>query len=49
MLNIREKVIDVRVKYEEDVMNKMVAKNQVSPRTYNSKKEELEKWYVNEK
>jgi len=39
MLNIREKVIDVRVKYEVDLIKKMVAKNQISPKTYENRKD----------
>ena len=43
IFNMREKAIDLRMKTQVELMNKMVAEKTVSPRTYENKKIELER------
>ncbi len=49
LLSMREKVIMYRERTEKKYINKMYKCNQYSPRTYQSKRKELEKWVSREK
>lgn len=46
---MRENALEMRLKMQTEIINKMFAENMVSPRTYHYKKNELEKWVKNER
>lgn len=49
IIEMREKALQYRQVKENKFINKMLKNNQMSPRTYISKKEQLEKWVALEK
>ena len=49
LIHMREKALEYRQEKESKFIKKMFKNNQLSPRTYNSKKEQLEKWVRLEK
>lgn len=48
MLKIREEAIQFRAQTEKKMLKSMKKTNQVSPRTYDQKKLDLEKWVERE-
>ena len=44
LISVREKALEYRQKKETKFMRKLYNKKQLSPRTYDMKKEQLEKW-----
>lgn len=48
MLKIREEAIQYRLKTEQTYLNNMYFDKKFSPRTYNRKKQELERWVSQE-
>ena len=49
MFKIREEAIEYHEKAEKYYIDKMYKNSQITPRTYNDKKLELEKWVIKEK
>lgn len=49
MLRMREDAIQYREKMEQKYISKMYKNKQLSPRTYNQKRRDLETWVTKEK
>jgi hypothetical protein len=49
LLKIREEVLEFRHKTQVELMNQMMAKQKFSPRTFQNKRDELERWVTRER
>jgi len=49
LIKMREEALDCRQKAEEEILEKMFNKEKLSPKSYNVKKIQLEKWVEREK
>jgi galactose-1-phosphate uridylyltransferase len=49
LIKMREQILEIRLKTEMDLMNKMLENKRVSPRTFKTKSLEFEKWVSKEK
>ena len=49
LIKMREQAIQYREKKEKEFLKKMLKTNQMSPRTYEQKRKDLEIWVVKEK
>ena len=49
LIKMREQALDVRHQTQVEYMNKMLESKKFSPRTFNNKKFELEKWVTKER
>ena len=49
LIKIREEALEKRQRVQEKIIQKMFDKNRISPKTFQNKKFELEKWVNKEK
>ena len=49
IMRMREKAIDMRIRTETSMMEKLVREKSVSPQTYKNRQLELEKWILAER